>query len=344
MAHTAAVGAQQLFAISDSVDGTSGGGGAYASVHLRDQSGEKSPRIPVDPWLYEPAFGGPHPRLGSGDAVNVCGATAEKRGYDFEYRMVASDGRVVWLRDLVSVVVENDQATRLRGVMVDITARKQAENVLKEQASLLDLTHDTIFVRDMNDVIRFWNRGASELYGWTSAEAVGQVSHRLTQTVFPAPLEQITSELLQEGRWEGELVHTKRDGSRVVVASRWRERDSDAAHRDPGTNQRHHGASAPGQAAATKSSLRGSGRHTGAGSGISSKERSPRRRVAAYQWLPGRPEVAPYLLHSECIPTTAAGSTMCLPEARTGARTSSSKIESCCPAVQSDTYTPLAIR
>jgi PAS domain S-box-containing protein len=92
---------------------------------------------------------------------------------------------------------------------------------LREQAALLDLTHDTIFVRDMNDVIRYWNRGAEELYGWTKEEAMGHVTHDLTQTIFPAPLEQIAAQVLREGRWEGELVHTKRDGSPVVVASRW---------------------------------------------------------------------------------------------------------------------------
>ncbi len=43
-----------------------------------------------------------------------------------------------------------------------------------QQASLLNLTHDTIFVRDMNDVITYWNRGAQELYGWTAEEAIGQ--------------------------------------------------------------------------------------------------------------------------------------------------------------------------
>src|SRR6266567_2216648 len=43
-----------------------------------------------------------------------------------------------------------------------------------QQASLLNLTHDTIFVRDMNDLITYWNRGAQELYGWTADEAVGQ--------------------------------------------------------------------------------------------------------------------------------------------------------------------------
>src|SRR2546422_172943 len=125
------------------------------------------------------------------------------------------------LRDLVSVVVDEERAARLRGVMVDITGRRRAEAALREQAGLLDLTHDTIFVRDMNDVITYWNRAAEELYGWTAADAVGSIPHRLMQTVFPAPLEQIRAELLGAGRWEGELVQTRADGSRVVAASRW---------------------------------------------------------------------------------------------------------------------------
>jgi two-component system sensor kinase FixL len=92
---------------------------------------------------------------------------------------------------------------------------------LHEQASLLDLTHDTVFVRDMNDVIMYWNRGAAELYGWSAPEAVGKVSHELTRTIFPAPIETINAELHRTDRWEGEIVHTKRDGTRVTVASRW---------------------------------------------------------------------------------------------------------------------------
>jgi two-component system sensor kinase FixL len=103
----------------------------------------------------------------------------------------------------------------------DITERKRAEKALVEKAGLLDLTHDTVFVRDMSDRIRYWNRGAEELYGWKQPEAIGQVSHQLMQTNFPAPLKTINEELLGTGRWEGELVHTKRDGTRVRVASRW---------------------------------------------------------------------------------------------------------------------------
>jgi len=99
--------------------------------------------------------------------------------------------------------------------------QKRAEETLRERAQLLDLTHDTIFVRDMNDVITFWNRGAEELYGWKSEQAVGKVTHQLTQTIFPARLEEINAELFRTGRWEGELIHTKRDGTQVTVASRW---------------------------------------------------------------------------------------------------------------------------
>jgi PAS domain S-box-containing protein len=97
------------------------------------------------------------------------------------------------------------------------TAAKRSQH-----ARLLNLTHDTIFVRDMSDLITYWNRGAEEFYGWTAEQEVGKVTtHQLLQTVFPAPLEQINAKLLRTGRWEGELVHTKRDGTQVVVASRW---------------------------------------------------------------------------------------------------------------------------
>jgi PAS domain S-box-containing protein len=99
--------------------------------------------------------------------------------------------------------------------------RKSFE-VLREQAGLLNLTHDTVFVRDMNDVITYWNRGAEEFYGWTAEEVVNKVTtHQRLQTVFPAPLEDINEKLLRTGRWEGELIHTKRDGMQFVVASRW---------------------------------------------------------------------------------------------------------------------------
>lgn len=90
-----------------------------------------------------------------------------------------------------------------------------------QHASLLDLTHDSIFVRDMDFIITYWNRGAQELYGWKPEEAIGKHSQRLMQTVFPVPLEEILEVLLRTGRWDGELQRTTPNGAKVVVASRW---------------------------------------------------------------------------------------------------------------------------
>src|SRR3984893_5295146 len=64
-----------------------------------------------------------------------------------------------------------------------------------QQASLLNLTHDPIFVRDMSDVIAYWNRGAQELYGWSDKEAIGRHSQELLQTIFAMPIEDIRAEL-----------------------------------------------------------------------------------------------------------------------------------------------------
>jgi two-component system sensor kinase FixL len=102
-----------------------------------------------------------------------------------------------------------------------VERNKSAEMVLREQANLLAVTHDAVFVRDANDVIRYWNHGAEELYGWSAEEAIGQVSHRLMRSDFPIPLRAITRILERDGKWEGEITHTKRDGSGVLVASRW---------------------------------------------------------------------------------------------------------------------------
>jgi PAS domain S-box-containing protein len=120
--------------------------------------------------------------------------------------------------NLVAVITFLGTALVITSLMFKV--RKSFE-VLREQAGLLNLTHDTVFVRDMNDVITYWNRGAEERYGWTREEAVGKVFHQLMQTIFPVALEEINTALLRTERWEGELVHLKRDGTQVIVESRW---------------------------------------------------------------------------------------------------------------------------
>jgi PAS domain S-box-containing protein len=113
-------------------------------------------------------------------------------------------------------------------LQTEIAERQRAEAEARNHASLLDLTHDTVFVRDRDDVITYWNRAAEALYGWANAEAIGKVAHTLLHTIFPVPLDEIIATMLATNYWEGELVHTRRDGTRVTVASRWSAQRDDA--------------------------------------------------------------------------------------------------------------------
>jgi PAS domain S-box-containing protein len=104
----------------------------------------------------------------------------------------------------------------------DVTEKKQAEahKVLLEQASLLEQVHEAILIRDANNVITSWNRAAQKMYGWTRDEARGNVSHALLKTQLPSECHNLETTLWQEGHWDGELLHTRKDGMQIVVESR----------------------------------------------------------------------------------------------------------------------------
>ena len=151
----------------------------------------------------------------------------------FETVRLRKDGTLLELSLTISPV--KDAEGRVVGaskVARGITEQKQIEKALAERARLLDLSSDAIFVRDAADRVTYWNRSASELYGYSREEAVGRVSHELLRTEFPEPLERITEQLHQDNRWTGELIHRHKDGSRIVVASRW------TLDRDDGGNRK----------------------------------------------------------------------------------------------------------
>jgi PAS domain S-box-containing protein len=114
---------------------------------------------------------------------------------------------------------ESEAAKERLETRVKERTRKLEQNTaqLAYQATLLDLANDAIFVRTADDEISYWNEGAERLYGWASGEVLGRSIHEVLRTESPIPL----SEILQRDRWEGELLHTTKDGSQITVASRW---------------------------------------------------------------------------------------------------------------------------
>jgi PAS domain S-box-containing protein len=103
----------------------------------------------------------------------------------------------------------------------EIDERLRAEQELRKQADLLELAHDAILVRDLNDRITYWNSGAEEVYGWRREEALGETAPNLLRSIHPSSMESLKEEIVRSGRWEGELSQTRRDGETIVVSSRW---------------------------------------------------------------------------------------------------------------------------
>jgi two-component system, chemotaxis family, CheB/CheR fusion protein len=109
---------------------------------------------------------------------------------------------------------------------VDITNRKHFEaqlesqtGELRQQAEVLNLAQ--FFIMDADHRIRHWNAGCEQLYGYTSAQAMGHNAHQLLKTEFQEPRSEIEAELENTGQWQGELVHTTKNGARTRVASKW---------------------------------------------------------------------------------------------------------------------------
>jgi PAS domain S-box-containing protein len=115
-----------------------------------------------------------------------------------------------------------DAAGQVRGVVsliIDVSDRKLAEFELRHRTILLDQAMEPVFTWVFGGAITYWNRAAEELYGYTSAEAVGRVSHELLCTRHPSPLDAFEGTLAERRHWRGELWHVTKDGREVLVDS-----------------------------------------------------------------------------------------------------------------------------
>ncbi|MGQ0739963.1 MAG: PAS domain S-box protein [Bacteroidota bacterium] len=190
------------------------------------QQAERLLGYPVQQWIDDAGFWASHIVDEDRDyAVNYCvNCTREKKNHEFEYRMRAADGTVVWLRDIVSVVLENNEPLRLRGIMVDITEKKKAEEKIKRrEAQLLASVQNTPNVAvqwyNTKGEVLFWNHASELMFGWQAREAMGKTLDQLIHTPEEA------------GEFVNTLRHIDQTGERAGPAEfQFRRRDGSAGY------------------------------------------------------------------------------------------------------------------
>ncbi|HWS39649.1 MAG TPA: PAS domain S-box protein [Actinoplanes sp.] len=128
-----------------------------------------------------------------------------------ERRYRHRDGHTIWVA-VRSAVVRGPAGVPRYAVhqVEDVTARRAADAELRRHARALDLIPDAVIVRELDGTIRWWNAGATDLYGWPLAAVQGKVTHQLLGG----------SGVLRDGRWEGQVDHLTADGRTVTVLSR----------------------------------------------------------------------------------------------------------------------------
>ncbi len=136
-----------------------------------------------------------------------------------QLRLVALDGAVIEIETTAASYYSRGQLV-IQVVCRNVSEQTRTANLLREQASLLDTSRDAIIVRDLEQRILYWNKGADRMYGWTAEEAIGKLSAELLYHDIKE-FDAASAALLRDGEWIGELRQKNRDGKMLIVECRW---------------------------------------------------------------------------------------------------------------------------
>ncbi|MFH7026067.1 MAG: PAS domain S-box protein [Heteroscytonema crispum UTEX LB 1556] len=140
-----------------------------------------------------------------------------------EYRVRRKDGSYIWVLERGQALWdEAGNVLRMAASQTDISDRKLAEQKIREQAALLDITTDGILVQDLESQILFWNKGAERLYGWCKQEVLEKNAYQLLYDDETLPqLKAAIKNVLEKGEWYGELNQITKAGKNIIVEGRW---------------------------------------------------------------------------------------------------------------------------
>jgi PAS domain S-box-containing protein len=138
---------------------------------------------------------------------------------DHETLLHRKDGSDLWVSFSASLF---SRESHTEAVFVDITARRQAEETIREQAKWLDQAHDAILMLDLDKLVRYWNKGSERLYGYSSAEVYGKnISEFIYDASSAMDFQQAYEHTMQNAEWSGELHQRKRGGTVIISDCRW---------------------------------------------------------------------------------------------------------------------------